>query len=575
VGLFLDIHGATLGALAVFLLAACCVFTWYLTVQRLLRYYTPIPDFDYWVTAARLPQYQAFDARVLWHQHNEHRIPFPEMIFAADYLLFHGRRLLPLSLSFLFYLGNWLVVAWAFWFGGPMPPFLRAIGTLLAGIVIGWEGSAVVLASPFLVQWSLTQVTALLALGFLTQLKVSGRKSHLILVIFFAVIATYSSGNGLMLWPILIGAGFILSIRRGEMIALVCAGALAIGAYFIGYKSMGTLSIGNLIRHPMYLLEFVSSYLSMPFGVVNPAWFGVCLGAASLCIVAVLAVVATRTHLVHSRPGIVLFGFYLFMVLTGVLIAAGRMDPADPNFAGAKPQRYLMGPLAAWGVVILLCLWVSSRLARRAVVPYGIAVLLSALLVTALPKLGPWVRERDESFVNLQLAAIAVDMNLFDPGIMRNLFPWNPDYVQLCSKGLRENHLSVFYKGHSKWLGRPIQSFAAPADVTVPGAITYTFPVLNGIEVAGWADESWLRGNTGWVLFANETGKIVGFGRKLPAGFPEALTNSHTPSSLGWAGFVSLRYPVKKVTAYIVNRRGLLTIKGEMPVPPVAVFRRK
>ncbi len=46
-------------------------------------------------------------------------------------------------------------------------------------------------------------------------------------------------------------------------------------------------------------------------------------------------------------------------------------------------------------------------------------------------------------------------------------------------------------------------------------------------------------------LFSSRTRRlqIVGFGRKLRAGFPPILQNPRTPPSLGWVGFVNLQIP--------------------------------
>lgn len=158
---------------------------------------------------------------------------------------------------------------------------------------------------------------------------------------------------------------------------------------------------------------------------------------------------------------------------------------------------------------------------------------------------------------------------------MLNLFPWDPNYVEHCSPVLRQNHLAVFYKGYGNWLGHPVRAFAAPLNTSIHGEITYTYPVLGGVEVSGWADDSHLTGGKGWILLSNDDGQIVGFGRKLPAGLPETVDNSRTPPSLGWVGFVSLNYAVKNVTAYVIGKRGLFALRGATPISPLQVISPK
>lgn len=374
-----------------------------LTVQRILRYYTPIPEFDYWITTARLPYYKAFDVRVFWQQHNEHRILFPQIIFACDYILLHGRQVLPIALSFLCYFGNWVALSWAFWSARTMPLFLRAIGVLLAGIVIGWQGSTVVLAFPLLLQWTLAQFTALLSLLFLRELRGTRNKQYLAACIISAVVATYSSGIGLTLWPILLGAGVLLSIRTREMIALVCSAALSIAGYFTGYEFMGSPPMGKLFLHPVFLLEFIASYLSVPFGFSEPAWLGVCLGIINLAGAALLAIIAVRRRVLRYRTGIVLFGSYAFIILSAVLIAAGQMNLKDSDFLDAKQSRYLVGPQAAWAILLLLVIWVMSHFRRATIVPYAIAALSAVLFLSGFLRLRPWLEEQNKTLQILNL----------------------------------------------------------------------------------------------------------------------------------------------------------------------------
>lgn len=570
VRVFLATQRATIRLLLLLVLCGWLAFTWYQTVYRMVRYYTPLPAWDYWRTAAFVRFYQAFDFRILWRQHNEHRIVFPEIVFAADYLLLRGRQVLPLTISFLCYMGSWLVLGWTFARYASVPKLVRTIGILLAGIIIGWQGSAVVLADTFLLQWTLLQLAVLLSLVLLARLKETAANTDLAAVIVCAVIATYSSGNGLLLWPVLLAAALLLSIGRRHILVLAIAAIVSIGVYFIGYQFVGRLSIAELLTHPGYLLEFIGAYLSMPFGEIKTTEFGVTVGLLSLASTVFFAVAAIRNRLLASRLGIVLFGWYLFMLLTILLTAAGRMNLNDRTFSAAKANRYLTGPLVTWAVFILLALWLSSRLGWRLARPYAIAFVVAVLLLVGLPKLRWWLHGSDEGHAKEEMEALAIELDIQDPNVELGVF-LDPPAVPFWSKSLREQHLSVFYRARSKWLGKAASSFGRLQDSFVPGEITYTFPVLDGVEVAGWADESRLRGSRGWILLANESGQIVGFGRKLPAGFPGALENPRTPSALGWVGFVNLKYSTKAFSAYVIDQRGLFPIQGSAGVPDVQV----
>ncbi len=64
----------------------------------------------------------------------------------------------------------------------------------------------------------------------------------------------------MLLWPVLLGAGALLSLTTRHFIVLSIAAGVSIGVYFIGYNFTGHLMIGNLFRHPLYLLR-ISRFL--------------------------------------------------------------------------------------------------------------------------------------------------------------------------------------------------------------------------------------------------------------------------------------------------------------------------
>src|SRR5438270_7741418 len=96
-------------------LAGWMALHWYQTALRVRQFYNPLPVWDYWRVTSDYPALKAFHVGVLWRQHNEHRILFPEIVFQMDMFLFHGRMLLPLIFSSLFYVGTWMVLTYCIW----------------------------------------------------------------------------------------------------------------------------------------------------------------------------------------------------------------------------------------------------------------------------------------------------------------------------------------------------------------------------------------------------------------------------------------------------------------------------
>jgi hypothetical protein len=155
-----------------------------------------------------------------------------------------------------------------------------------------------------------------------------------------------------------------------------------------------------------------------------------------------------------------------------------------------------------------------------------------------------------------------------DPNVSAHVFP-NPAFVRSLLPELSRGGLSIFREGHHKWLGRSAFQFAALTPGTVRGEITYTFPVVSGLEVAGWVDDSRLTGSTGWIVFADDNGRILGFGKRFAHGLPQGLPHERIPSALAWAGFAKLPNDTSSFAAYVVNKRGLISIPGPIVVPPV------
>jgi hypothetical protein len=538
-------HSPCIRQIVLLLLAAWAAYSWFLTVERMVRYYNPLPIWDYWNVVQHLAQYRAFDFRVLWAQHNEHRIVFPEILFAVDMLLMHGRQVLPLAISFICYFSTWLLMSWPIFSDRGLSRTPRYSAVLLAGVVIGWQGSVMAFGIPFLLNWTLTQFAAVLALALVAALRNNSRVIYLAGAVVCGTIASYSSANGLLIWPVILVAGLISSMRRRYILVIAIAGVANISLYFVDYHLIHQSDPSNLIRHPIYLLGFLSSYVSMPFGALKAGNFGVWVGFANLVLFFYLLAVSARARLLPSAPAIVLFGYFVFTLSTALLTAAGRINPSDMTFTAAKASRYLTIPLANWGALLIALIWLSARRGWRLVSPKTIVLASSVLLFVTFPKLAPWLYGNDLLFAQQQWATLSVENGLFDPAIARYLYP-DPPFIKPFLQYLRDDHLSLFYKGYSLSLGQPFPSrFPPPSAQSRPGRITQILPVSGGLEVVGWTDAS----RPERFVFVDESARIVGLGRKLPAGFPPALSPD-TPTSLAWVGFINLRFGSKSFSTY-------------------------
>ena len=557
--LFLSGNRAFFVHLALLVLSAWLVFNWYETIRRIIASYLPLPFMDYWRVVLSYLHWQAHDFRFLWIQHNEHRIVFPEIVFLSDMSVWHGREYLPLAVSFLCYFSIWIVIAWTVASDSNLSRLDRALPILLAGIAIGWKGSASALAFPFLLQWTLTQLPAILALLFITYAK--DRNRWLILVIASAVIATYSSGNGMLFWPVLVGAGFLRRLRKRQMAALIASGVVSVGLYFVGYRFSHDLHLANLIRHPLYSLSFIGVYLSLPFGNMKSPMVGVYVGLANLVVAICLFAYAARERLLRTRQSVVLFGTYCFTLLTALITAAGRMDVTDTTFIAAKADRYVTVPLVNWGVLISLTLWLAARRRWRIAPAPALAFCFAVLLAIGFLNLHAWLRAGDENFADAQAAVLSIEDDLDVPELMKKDFP-DPRLIRVGLSILRSDHLSIYYKGRTRWLGQPVSQYRPLASGSVSGAITKTVLLPGGLKVFGWADDGREVPRYRWIVLVNDAGQIAGFGERFPAGPVPNSSAPNTPRSLTWIGFVHSKVGGASFRAYLLDpdRRGLLPI---------------
>ncbi len=539
--MFIRSRGPALAArFLLILLAAWAAYNWGATIYRITQLYVTIPTWDYWRVAANASNIRAFDFRYLWLQHNEHRIVGPDIVFAIDLLLFHARRIFPVVVSFVFYLGCWLVIARSIAADTLLSIEARGSAIALAGIMIGWRGSALALADPFLIAWTLMEFAFLVALWLVSRaISGSARASLLTSVIALGFVATYSSGNGLLVWPVLVVAAYFCGWTKRLTGALAISGVVADGLYFVGYRFGGNLQPANLFRHPAYTMAFLGSYLSMPFGGMKSPQFGVYLGLCQLAVMLLLFSVVVRHRLLATRTGIVLFGAYLFTILAALLTAAGRMEPGDGFYTNAKATRYLTLVMINWGVCAAALIWLSARRGWRVTSPPFFAVLLGVLIAIGFLKLRWWERTGIRPYVDAQVTQLSVENGVHDPRLLRNIFP-SPEFVEQYLKVLQADDLSIYSNA-----GFPKDSSIRKDNSTVLGEITRIFPLQSGVEIVGWT-----KATTNRFTVVNEAGELVGSGQRLSLGLPSELLTSETPPSLAWIAFVPVQYASGRFSVY-------------------------
>jgi hypothetical protein len=560
----------------VFALLLWMAIIWIHFGRTIILCYSPLPYFDYWDTVKQIDHYRHLDIGVLWQQHNEHRIVFPEIVFAVDYILFRGLENLPLALSAFSYFATWLILSGTL-YRNKLPLFVRLCAILLAGIVLGWEGGALLIASAFLVQWSLTLATAALALFLLTRVPTSPRPwPYLVSTAACAAVCTYTSANGLFFWPVILLAAWVLRLTKLQFAILTAGAAVLVGLYFVGYHFSPNTNIAVLLTHPLYAVGFVAAYLGMPFTVIRPG-LGISVGLFEIAAYLAFILLAARRGLLNTRTGVVLLGFYLLCLLTAVTTAVGRMNPQDPAFVAATAHRYIIVPLAAYAALILAAAWLHGNSRYYLWAPFLSVFAFGFALAGRSPILRNWCDLAKNNFSNCRLASLAFASGVDDMGLMKTVFPGG----QIVKDGLqilRKNHLSTFADDRIDWLGKPASSVFRNISIErQAGAIIASYPLESGLLVLGWTDSPRRIWHPQKLVFLDERKRIVGFGEKLPAGLPHGLASLETPQSIAWAGFVNLRFQSKSFLPYTIEGQGknlFLAGKATVISPIMVGYRR-
>jgi hypothetical protein len=542
---------------------------WIHLVGTVIRFYSPLPFWDYWETVPRFEQFLHHDlVGALWRQHNEHRIVFPSLIFIADYAFFAGREVLPLALHVIFYFSTWLLLSAAI-YDAPIPLPARVIGCLIAGIVMAWEGAALAMAGAMLVVWSLLLVSATAALFFLGSVRSAGRSwVHFVLALACAVVTNYAAANGVFFWPILLCAGWILGLTRIRMMILAVTALFCSGMYFVGYQFSTENNIGNLWRHPLYALEFIGAYLGVPFTVVRP-WLGVSIGLGLLVGFVVMVITAAKRGVLNSRAGVVLAGIYVLCVVTASLTTLGRMNPSDPGFGAASAQRYIIFPLVADASLLIMSAWLF---APRYFYRWAIVSLVFATGVYSSersPAVHDWCEFPKVVLRNTQFVSLALKSGVTDPALLTSVYP-DVRAARDRLEVLRERQFSIFSGRGANWLGKSASSLVQVVSTKpLAGAVTHIVPVDGGLVVTGWTDYPRRIESPQQLVFLNERQKVIGYGEKLPAGIPREFAFLDTPQSLAWIGFVSVDIPSRTTTAFAIENKGkaLIQVGKSFSVP--------
>jgi hypothetical protein len=506
-----------------------------------------------------------FSPRHFWLQHNDHRIIFPEMIYGLDFILFGGRLLFPAVFNIacqIFQIG----ILWWLLARSELPRAFRlALGAASALFMTSTMHVGGILGSLLLV-WYLSLSAAALCFLFLWRTARTGRLSSLLISVMAAVIATYSVGNGMVIWPVMTFMAALLRIPRRRIAGVAVAGIVSISAYFVGYRFLRQGRTSLLLHHPFYAIWFASVYVGSPVSYVNILLGGL-TGVTGLLLVGLAVALAVRQRRTTDAAFAVAGGVCLFVAASALMIAYGRMEPGDAAVGAARTGRYISVQLTYWANLAILIGWLATRwLGCRLFALHLAAVGLTAVLLAAVMD---EQKAQESAFATFQASAdeagIALLTGIDDPDVLRAIYP-DPGFPPRYVAGIREKRLSIFASGRQDWIGQPVEHvFSGGPPSLCSGAIERVEPVTGGYRAVGWALDRETGHAVKDIVLVDPGGVIIGLAETRPGGYAPHLDNVGPPSD--WVGFARAVRAPESVRAYAVVGNGKMSCAlGALPL---------
>ena len=328
----------------------------------IVHYWANVPDIDDWNSVWLVSQAIAghLTWSDLWIQHNENRMIVPNLILVVIGVTSHESVQVVMIVDAVICIGTFLLVLVLFrsYLGRP----LTAVSVLAIGVV--WFSVADWQTALWAFQLALSLILLLFVVMLYLLLLAPPRRITFAVAILTAVAASFSSIQGLLLWPV--GLLCILwispSIRsaRASIIVWITGAVVVSAGYFWGYQSVPAIP-GNLvprqvkgvvytntsptfaIHHPGAAIRFLFVEVGnvVPVGG-NNLWIREIVGAALCAATAFVVVQCVRKRLAGDSGGCLPVAIVAFSLLFDGVSLVGR---GQLGIQSALASRYTMSNL--------------------------------------------------------------------------------------------------------------------------------------------------------------------------------------------------------------------------------------
>ena len=503
-----------------------------------------IPYWDQWSAVYDYFRFRSGEITLtdLFSQSNEHRIFFPRLIMFADLALFGGRNAFNVLASDAFTLAHLVL-------------FLRMGRAVLAGSFAGWALGAFIITAMltgsqyeniywgFQSQFVMVYLFASMSLAAAASLPPADRATPsavapLACCVLSAIVATFCMANGLLVWPLVVLVALERRASRLALSVLLVAAAASIAFYAHGYAAVaGHTPVTDALHRPRDAVSYGFTYLGAVVAPQNFRWAR-SMGVVLAVLLAVLAGrrIARRERL--DRLDLFSWGVVLFVLLSAVVTTLGRFEFGAIQ---ALSPRYVTPDAVLWSATAVLAFKEVRAAVARGLCCACVALLAAWLAIVNQPL--AFERMADHE-AKMRVASDAVVAGVSDPATLADLGP-SAEQVGHVSGYLRPQALSVFGSREAGWMDKKLDRiFIVRDDPSCLGSIDEVRALgpggSSGTSVEGWAWDGAEGHGPADMVFADQSGIIVGFARgglqrpDVPADRPVVRSDR-----VGWSGFAS------------------------------------
>lgn len=516
-----------------------CLVSVVLSFAAVARFRYPTIVRDQWRLLSdleRLPFLQG-----LLVSQNGHRLVVPKLFYLFNWHVLGGSELFLVCAIALFNFTTWILVARRAWLDADAPIHLRILTLSMSLYMLFWLGNQATLHWGMALHNYLVSFGVALAVVALPPKATSARHlTRLLVVILAGLIATYSFGNGMVIWPSLLLMGWLRQLRLRDLVLLTVCGATAIGLYLVGLDRPAvdwTFSLlVDLFSFALALVGSFPAYLSQPLvgWQTSLMW-----RLALLCGLAVSLFLAFELWKMKRQPTqpppfrTIAFGVAVYVLLSALMIGVARVGTYGPRSALAP--RYLMWSTLLWSTLLLRTTLRTTSLPQRSFT--GARVLISAAVFAGLT-VGQWhwtehiARAHSQA---LPLRALLLS-GAHDDSLARRLFK-NTELVYRLRTHLYENRWAPFRQQRSRLIGTALED-----PVKLPqcaGGVSRTQLLRseqgrNHYRLDGWVSSD-TGGTTAKALLVLDADNIVcGYGEASPIRLRNPRVSPPNKRNLPW-----------------------------------------